>query len=99
MDGEKRKAILAALQGTDVTRLTWASGQETLDLRLGHPPAPTTSVQAVPGMAGPAPLAAPPQPPPQSPPAHAAPPPPPPNAHHTPPPPTPPPLAPTCHPP
>ncbi len=61
MDVEKLKAILAALQGTDVTRLTWASGQETLDLRLGHPPAPTTSVQAVPVMAGPAPLAAPPQ--------------------------------------
>jgi acetyl-CoA carboxylase biotin carboxyl carrier protein len=72
MDVEKLKAILAALQGTDVTRLTWASGQETLDLRLGHPPAPTTSVQAVPVMTGPAPLAAPPPPPPQAAPAHAA---------------------------
>jgi acetyl-CoA carboxylase biotin carboxyl carrier protein len=42
MDVEKLKAILAALQGTEVTRLTWASGEETLDLRLGHPPSATT---------------------------------------------------------
>ena len=55
MDVDKLKAILAALQGTDVSRLIWVSGQETLDLRLGHPP-PTTAVHAVP-MA--APLAAP----------------------------------------
>src|SRR5438874_4225157 len=47
MDVEKLKAILEALQGTDVTRLTWVSGQETLDLRLGHPP-PATAVHAVP---------------------------------------------------
>ena len=47
MDVDKLKAILAALEGTDVTRLTWVSGQETLDLRLGHPP-PTTAVHAVP---------------------------------------------------
>ena len=45
MDVDKLKAILAALEGTDVTRLTWVSGQETLDLRLGHPP---TAVHAVP---------------------------------------------------
>ena len=42
MDVDKLKAILAALDGTDVTRLTWVSGQETLDVRLGHPPAATT---------------------------------------------------------
>src|SRR5438045_4238863 len=48
MDVDKLRAILEALQGTDVTRLTWVEGQETLDLRLGHPPAPTTSVHAVP---------------------------------------------------
>ena len=79
MDVDKLKAILAALQGTDVSRLIWVSGQETLDLRLGHPP-PTTAVHAVP-MA--APLAAPlhmqaanPHPPP-APAPDAAPPPPP----------------------
>ena len=71
MDVEKLKAILAALQGTDVTRLTWASGEETLDLRLGHPPPPTTAVQALPVVTGPAPMAAPPPPPP--PPASASP--------------------------
>ena len=54
MDVEKLKEILAALQGTDVTRLRWASGQESLDLRLGHPP-PATTVQAAPAVAaGPA---------------------------------------------
>ena len=47
MDVDKLKAILTALDGTDVTRLTWVSGQETLDLRLGHPPPPPT-VHAVP---------------------------------------------------
>ena len=56
MDVDKLKAILEALQGTDVTRLTWVSGQETLDLRLGHPPPATTAVHAVPL---PPPLAAP----------------------------------------
>ena len=80
MDVDKLKAILAALQGTDVSRLIWVSGQETLDLRLGHPP-PTTAVHAVP-MAAPmaAPLhvqAANPHPPP-APAPDAAPPPPPP---------------------
>ena len=79
MDVDKLKAILAALQGTDVSRLIWVSGQETLDLRLGHPP-PTTAVHAVP-MAAPmaAPLhvqAANPHPPP-APAPDAAPPPPP----------------------
>jgi acetyl-CoA carboxylase biotin carboxyl carrier protein len=48
MDVDKLKAILDALQGTDVTRLTWVSGQETLDLRLGHPPPVTTAVHAMP---------------------------------------------------
>ena len=69
MDVEKLKAILAALQGTDVTRLTWVEGQESLDLRLGHPPPPAAAVQAVPVVTGPmaiptppavAPVAAPP---------------------------------------
>jgi acetyl-CoA carboxylase biotin carboxyl carrier protein len=59
MDVEKLKAILAALQDTDVTRLTWASGEETLDLRLGHPPAATAMMQAMPVAAQPAPQAAP----------------------------------------
>jgi acetyl-CoA carboxylase biotin carboxyl carrier protein len=48
VDVDKLKAILEVLQGTDVTRLTWVSGQETLDLRLGHPPPATTAVHAVP---------------------------------------------------
>jgi acetyl-CoA carboxylase biotin carboxyl carrier protein len=48
VDVDKLKAILTALQGTDVTRLTWVSGQETLDVRLGHPPPATTAVHAVP---------------------------------------------------
>jgi len=48
VDVDKLKAILEALQGTDVTRLTWVSGQETLDVRLGHPPPATTAVHAVP---------------------------------------------------
>ena len=53
MDVDKLKQILAALEGTDVTRLTWVEGQETLDLRLGHPPPPTTAVHAVPVATGP----------------------------------------------
>jgi acetyl-CoA carboxylase biotin carboxyl carrier protein len=48
VDVDKLKAILTALQGTDVTRLTWVSGQETLDVRLGHPPPAPTAVHAVP---------------------------------------------------
>jgi acetyl-CoA carboxylase biotin carboxyl carrier protein len=48
MDVDKLKAILAALQGTDVTRITWSEGQETIDLRLGHPPAPAAPAQPVP---------------------------------------------------
>jgi acetyl-CoA carboxylase biotin carboxyl carrier protein len=64
VDVDKLRAILTALQGTDVTRLTWVSGQETLDVRLGHPPvAPTVAVPI------PAPLAPVPQPPPAAPPA------------------------------
>ena len=74
MDVEKLKAILAALQGTDVTRLTWASGEESLDLRLGHPPAPITSVQAMPVVTGPA-LSPPPPPAAAAAPAPVAPPP------------------------
>ncbi len=47
MDVDKLRAILTALQGTDVTRLTWVSGQETLDVRLGHPPvAPAAAAPA-----------------------------------------------------
>jgi acetyl-CoA carboxylase biotin carboxyl carrier protein len=55
VDVEKLKAILTALDGTDVTRLIWVSGQETLDLRLGHPPAPTVHAASV---AAPAPVQA-----------------------------------------
>jgi acetyl-CoA carboxylase biotin carboxyl carrier protein len=62
MDVEKLRAILAALQGTEVTRLDWTDGQERLTLRMGHPPAPVTSVHAAP-QAQPAPgaLSTPPQ--------------------------------------
>ncbi|HYR19119.1 MAG TPA: acetyl-CoA carboxylase biotin carboxyl carrier protein [Myxococcales bacterium] len=48
MDVEKLRAILAALQGTDVTRLDWTNGQERITLRMGHPPAPVTALHAVP---------------------------------------------------
>jgi len=51
MDVEKLRAILAALQDTDVTRLDWTNGQERLTLRMGHPPAPVTALQAVPAAA------------------------------------------------
>ena len=62
MDVEKLKAILAALQGTDVTRLDWTNGQERLTLRMGHPPAPVTAVHAVPAaQPAPAGLSTPPQ--------------------------------------
>ena len=47
MDVDKLKAILVALQDTDVTRITWVEGTERLDIRLGHPPAPTTAVHTV----------------------------------------------------
>ncbi len=40
MDVDKLKAILAALQDTDVTRLDWVDGTERLTVRLGHPPPP-----------------------------------------------------------
>ena len=56
MDVDKLKEILEALQGTDVTRLTWSEGPETLDLRLGHPP-PAPAVHAVPLAAAAAPIA------------------------------------------
>jgi acetyl-CoA carboxylase biotin carboxyl carrier protein len=56
MDVEKLKAILAALQGTEVTRLDWTDGQQRLTLRMGHPPAPVTAVHTVPA-AQPAPAA------------------------------------------
>jgi acetyl-CoA carboxylase biotin carboxyl carrier protein len=51
MDVDKLRAILAALQGTEVTRLDWTDGQERLTLRLGHPPAPVTALHAVPAAA------------------------------------------------
>ena len=64
MDVDKLKAILEALQGTDVTRLTWSEGPETLDLRLGHPPPPAVHVPiaaaAAPLSPVPAPIATPP---------------------------------------
>src|SRR5207248_1537418 len=73
MDVEKLRAILAALQGSDVTRLDWTNGQERLTLRLGHPPAPVTTLHAVPAPApSPATLATPPQVTPVAPPAPAA---------------------------
>ena len=81
MDVDKLKAILAALQGTDVSRLIWVSGQETLDLRLGPPP-PTTAVHAVPmaaSMAAPLHVQAANPHPPAAPAPSAAPPPPPPD--------------------
>ena len=62
MDVEKLKEILAALRGSDVTRLDWTNGQERLTLRVGHPPAPVTTLHAVPApAAAPAPLPTPPQ--------------------------------------
>jgi len=70
MDVDKLKKILAALQGTDVTRLTWVNGTETLDLRLWHPPPPTTAVHAV--QVATAPVAAIPTPPAVTPVAAAA---------------------------
>src|SRR5436309_9690168 len=48
MDVDKLKAILDALQGTDVSRLEWTDGTQRLTIRLGHPPAPTTSVHTLP---------------------------------------------------
>ena len=39
MDVDKLKAILAALKGTDVSRIDWADGEERIELRFGHPPA------------------------------------------------------------
>jgi acetyl-CoA carboxylase biotin carboxyl carrier protein len=48
MDVDKLKAILDALQGTEVSRLDWTDGTQRLTIRLGHPPAPTTSVHALP---------------------------------------------------
>jgi len=53
MDVDKLKAILDALQGTDVSRLDWTDGTQRLTIRLGHPPATTTTnVHAMP-MGGP----------------------------------------------
>jgi acetyl-CoA carboxylase biotin carboxyl carrier protein len=71
MDVEKLRAILAALQGTDVTRLDWINGPERLTLRMGHPPAPVTALHAVPASA-PAALSTPPQVTPVAPAAPAA---------------------------
>src|SRR3954468_20300691 len=48
MDVDKLKAILEALQGTEVSRLDWTDGTQRLTIRLGHPPASTTSVHAIP---------------------------------------------------
>jgi acetyl-CoA carboxylase biotin carboxyl carrier protein len=48
MDVDKLKAILEALQGTEVSRLDWTDGTQRLTIRLGHPPPPTTAVHAVP---------------------------------------------------
>jgi acetyl-CoA carboxylase biotin carboxyl carrier protein len=73
MDVEKLRAILAALQGSDVTRLDWTNGQERLTIRLGHPPAPVTTLHAVPASPPPpSAIATPPQVTPVAPPAPAA---------------------------
>jgi acetyl-CoA carboxylase biotin carboxyl carrier protein len=48
MDVDKLKAILAALEDTDVTQLTWVSGTERISLRLGHPPAPAPAMAHLP---------------------------------------------------
>jgi acetyl-CoA carboxylase biotin carboxyl carrier protein len=73
MDVEKLREILAALRGSDVTRLDWTNGQERLTLRLGHPPASVTTLHAVPApSAGAAALPTPPQVTPIAPPAPAA---------------------------
>jgi acetyl-CoA carboxylase biotin carboxyl carrier protein len=74
MDVEKLRAILEALQGSDVTRLDWTNGQERLTLRLGHPPAPVTTLHAVPApaAASSAAIPTPPQVTPVSPPSPAA---------------------------
>jgi acetyl-CoA carboxylase biotin carboxyl carrier protein len=66
MDVEKLKAILSALQGTDVTRLTWTDGTETLTVRLGHPPAPPALHAAPIAAAALQPVASPPAPAPPS---------------------------------
>jgi acetyl-CoA carboxylase biotin carboxyl carrier protein len=74
MDVEKLRAILEALQGSDVTRLDWTNGQERLTLRLGHPPAPVTTLHAVPApqAASPGAIPTPPQVTPVAPPPAAA---------------------------
>ncbi|HWE24645.1 MAG TPA: acetyl-CoA carboxylase biotin carboxyl carrier protein [Myxococcales bacterium] len=73
MDVEKLREILAALRGSDVTRLDWTNGQERLTIRLGHPPAPITTLHAVPAPApGATALPTPPQVAPVAPPAPAA---------------------------
>jgi len=59
VDVDKLRAILTALQGTDVTRLTWVSGQETLDVRLGHPPVAPAVAAPIPVALAPAPQPAP----------------------------------------
>ena len=37
-DPQNLKAILAALEGSDVSRLEWSNGEEHLRIHLGHPP-------------------------------------------------------------
>jgi acetyl-CoA carboxylase biotin carboxyl carrier protein len=37
-DPQNLKAILAVLEGSDVTRLEWSNGEEHLRINLGHPP-------------------------------------------------------------
>ncbi|MBS2025737.1 MAG: acetyl-CoA carboxylase biotin carboxyl carrier protein [Deltaproteobacteria bacterium] len=38
MDVDKLKAILSALEGTDVTLIDWTVGEERIKLQLGHAP-------------------------------------------------------------
>jgi len=65
MDVEKLKAILAVLEGTEVSRLDWSDGEERIELRFGHPPAShavhnvqTSAPQAAPASVTVAPTAA-----------------------------------------
>jgi acetyl-CoA carboxylase biotin carboxyl carrier protein len=60
MDVDKLKTILAVLKGTEVTRLDWSNGQESIRIQLGHPPAVATVAPHV--VSAPAPQAAAPAP-------------------------------------
>jgi acetyl-CoA carboxylase biotin carboxyl carrier protein len=48
VDVDKLKAILAALEGTDVTLIDWTLGDERIKLHLGFPPAAVHAVASAP---------------------------------------------------